>query len=53
MLNFIKKSRKMWRNFQKQDRGAKQREQSTAIQGAKISHDEIQGSKMHFKVRIP
>ena len=41
----------MWRTIQKQDRGAKQREQSTAIQGAKISHDGIQGAKIHFKVR--
>ncbi|KAL6310805.1 hypothetical protein AAG906_017457 [Vitis piasezkii] len=39
----------MWRTLQKQDRGAKQREQSTAIQGAKISHDGIQGAKIHFK----
>ena len=41
----------MWRSLEKQDRGAKQREQSTAIQGAKISHDRIQGAKIHFKVR--
>ena len=41
----------MWRSLQKQDRGTKQREQSTAIQGAKISHDGIQHAKMHSKVR--
>ena len=52
MLNFRKKSRKMWRSLQKQDRGTKQREQSIAIQGAKISHDGIQHAKIHFKVRI-
>ena len=43
----------MWRTIQKQDRGAKQREQSTVIQGAKISHYGIQGEKIHFKVRNP
>ena len=43
MLNFRKKSRKRWRTLQKQDRGAKPREQSTAFQGAKISHDAFQG----------
>ena len=53
MLNFRKNQEKMWRSLQKQDSGAKQREQSTAIQGAKISHDGIQGAKIHFKVRIP
>ena len=44
MLNFRKKSRKRWRTLQKQDRGAKPREQSTAFQGAKISHDAFQGA---------
>ena len=44
MLNFRKKSRKMGRTLQKQDRGAKPREQSTAFQGAKISHDAFQGA---------
>ncbi|KAL6330629.1 hypothetical protein AAG906_003239 [Vitis piasezkii] len=39
----------MWRSLEKQDRGAKQREQSI-IQGAKISHDEIQHAKIHIKV---
>ena len=34
----------MWRTLQKQDRGAKPREQSTAFQGAKISHDAFQGA---------
>ncbi|RVW63241.1 hypothetical protein CK203_058642 [Vitis vinifera] len=43
----------MWRTLQKQGRKAKQREQSTAIQGAKISHDVIQGAKIHFKRRYP
>ena len=42
----------LFRSLQKQDRGTKQREQSTAIQGAKISHDGIQHAKIHFKVRI-
>ena len=32
--------------------GSKTMEQSTAIQGAKISHDGIQHAKIHFKVRI-
>ena len=44
MINFRKKSRKRWRTLQKQDRGAKPREQSTAFQGAKISHDAFQGA---------
>ncbi|RVW98937.1 Transposon Ty3-I Gag-Pol polyprotein [Vitis vinifera] len=34
----LKKIKKNVENLQKQDRGAKQREQSTAIQGAKFSH---------------
>ncbi|RVW33160.1 hypothetical protein CK203_094857 [Vitis vinifera] len=34
----------MGRTLQKQDRGAKPREQSTAFQGAKISHDAFQGA---------
>ncbi|RVW73715.1 hypothetical protein CK203_054982 [Vitis vinifera] len=42
----------MWRSLEKQDRGAKQREQSIAFQGAKISHDGIQHAKMHSKVQI-
>ena len=44
MINFRKKSRKRWRTLQKQDRGAKPREQSTAFQGAKISYDAFQGA---------
>ena len=51
MLNFRKKSRKMWRSLEKQNRGAKQREQSIAFQGAKISHGGIQHVKMQSKVR--
>ncbi|RVW99484.1 hypothetical protein CK203_038491 [Vitis vinifera] len=43
----------MWRSLQKQDRGAKQREQSTAIQGAKISHDGNQHAKMHSRCEFP
>ena len=42
----------MWRSLEKQDREAKQREQSTAFQGAKISHGGIQHAKMQYKVRI-
>ena len=42
----------MWRSLEKQDREAKQREQSTAFQGAKISHGGIQHVKMQYKVRI-
>ena len=34
----------MWRTLQKQDRGAKQREKTTPIQGAKFSHDAKQGA---------
>ena len=52
MLNFRKNQEKMWRSLQKQDMGTKQREQSTIIQGEKISHDGIQHAKIHFKVRI-
>ena len=44
MINFRKKSRKRWRTLQKQDRGAKPREQNAAFQGAKISHDAFQGA---------
>ena len=44
MLNVRKKSRKMWRTLQKQDRGAKQREKTTPSQGAKFSHDGNQGA---------
>ena len=44
MLNFRKKSRKMWRTLQKQHRGAKQREKTTLVQGAKFSHDGKQGA---------
>ena len=51
MLNFRKKSRKMWRSLEKQNRGAKQWEHSIAFQGAKISHGGIQHAKMHSKVR--
>ena len=42
----------MWRSLEKQDRRAKQREQSTAFQGAKILHGGIQRAKMQYKVRI-
>ena len=42
----------MWRSLEKQDRGAKQREQSTAFQGAKILHGGIQHAKIHINVRI-
>ncbi|KAL6345679.1 hypothetical protein AAG906_017415 [Vitis piasezkii] len=43
----------MWRSLQKQDRGTKQREQSTAIQGAKISCEfpKCQFRTPLFKVR--
>ena len=34
----------MWRTLQKQNRGAKQREKTTPIQGAKFSHDGNQGA---------
>ena len=51
MLNFRKKSRKMWRSLEKQNRGAKQWEHSIAFQDAKISHGGIQHAKMHSKVR--
>ena len=51
MLNFRKKSRKMWRSLEKQNRGAKQREQSITFQGAKILHGGIQHAKIHSKVR--
>ena len=34
----------MWRALQKQNRGAKQREKTTTIQGAKFSHDGNQGA---------
>ena len=43
MLNLRKKSRKMWRTLQKQDRGAKPRKQSIAFQDAKFSHVGNQG----------
>ena len=60
MLNVRKKSRKMWRTLQKQDRGAKQREKTTPIQGAnssvqsvEISHTSIQGAKLIPRCEIP
>ena len=46
MINFRKKSWKMWRTLQKQDRGVKPRKQSTAFQGARISHTWFQGAKI-------
>ena len=46
MINFRKKSWKMGRTLQKQERGVKPRKQSTAFQGARISHSWFQGVKI-------
>ena len=51
-VKFQKKIKKNGENSSKARQGSKTREQSTAIQGAKISHDGIQHAKIHFKVRI-
>ena len=51
-VKFQKKSRKNVEKPSKARQGSKTREQSTAIQGVKFSHDGIQHAKIHFKVRI-
>ena len=53
-VKFQEKNQEKCRHASKsKNKGAKQREQSTTFQGAKISHGGIQHAKMHSKVRNP